>query len=310
MRTLIKDIFNNEGKKVELMGWVAVRRDHGKIIFIDLRDRSGFVQVVFLAKPKELYEIANKLRSEWVVKIIGQVNARPENMVNPEMPTGRFEILASELEILSEAKTTPIAVDTDGKEIGEESRMEYRYLDIRRPRIQRNLRLRSKTLSAISDYLKERDFVEVETPVLGASTPEGARDFLVPSRLYPGKFYALPQAPQQYKQLLMVAGLERYFQVARCFRDEDTRGDRQPEFTQIDLEMSFIDQQDVLDVVEGLYKHIFKKVLNVDTVNLSEYLTKKRTYSLVCRHCHKEFETPSNWLKFCYGSITPCSCGL
>ena len=260
MRTLIKDILNNEGKKVELMGWVAVRRDHGKIIFIDLRDRSGFVQVVFLAKPKELYEIANRLRSEWVVKIIGQVNARPENMVNPEMPTGKFEILASELEILSEAKTTPIAVDTDGKEIGEESRMEYRYLDIRRPRIQRNLRLRSKTLSAISDYLKERDFVEVETPVLGASTPEGARDFLVPSRLYPGKFYALPQAPQQYKQLLMVAGLERYFQVARCFRDEDTRGDRQPEFTQIDLEMSFVTRDDVMATLEGLIIELIQKV--------------------------------------------------
>ena len=260
MRTLIKDIINNEGKQVELMGWVSVRRDHGKIIFIDLRDRSGFIQVVFLAKPKELYEIANKLRSEWVVKIIGQINARPENMVNPEMLTGKFEVLASELEILSEAKTPPIAVDTDGKEIGEENRMEYRYLDIRRQRIQHNLRSRSKTLSAISDYLKEKDFVEVETPILGASTPEGARDFLVPSRLYAGKFYALPQAPQQYKQLLMVAGLERYFQIARCFRDEDTRGDRQPEFTQIDLEMSFVTRDDVMATLEGLMIELVQKV--------------------------------------------------
>ncbi|TSC88851.1 MAG: aspartyl-tRNA synthetase [Parcubacteria group bacterium Gr01-1014_3] len=249
MRTLIRDLVNKVGEQVEISGWVHVRRDHGKLIFIELRDRSGVVQVVFL---KDLYEQADKLRPEWVVKITGQVNARPANMVNPNISTGTIEILAKEVSVYSEAKTPPIAVDTDGSEIGEEARMKYRYVDLRRARMQRNLRLRSKTLGFIDEYMKGQDFVEVETPILSKSTPEGARDYLVPSRLYPGKFYALPQSPQQYKQLLMVAGLERYFQVARCFRDEDTRGDRQPEFTQIDLEMSFVNREDVLAVLEGL----------------------------------------------------------
>ncbi len=249
MRTLIRDLVNKVSEQVEISGWVHVRRDHGKLIFIELRDRSGVVQVVFL---KDLYEQADKLRPEWVVKITGQVNARPANMVNPNISTGSIELLAKELSVYSEAKTPPIAVDTDGSEIGEEARMKYRYVDLRRARMQRNLRLRSKTLGFIDEYMKGQDFVEVETPILSKSTPEGARDYLVPSRLYPGKFYALPQSPQQYKQLLMVAGLERYFQVARCFRDEDTRGDRQPEFTQIDLEMSFVNREDVLAVLEGL----------------------------------------------------------
>ncbi len=255
MRTLIADIVKNEGKEVELIGWVNGRRDHGKLIFIDLRDWTGLLQVVF---TKELYEEANKLRNEWIVKITGQVNARPTNMVNPNIETGKVEVLATKLEIISEAKTPPISVDTDGHEIGEESRMKYRYLDLRRPRMQRNLRMRSQTLRFINNYFKDHNFVEVETPILGKSTPEGARDYLVPSRLYPGKFYALPQAPQQYKQLLMVAGLERYFQVARCFRDEDTRGDRQPEFTQIDLEMSFVKRDDVLEFMEGLMINLVK----------------------------------------------------
>ncbi len=257
MRTLAAETVNKEGQEVALMGWVAVRRDHGKIIFIDLRDRSGIAQVVF---TKDLYAEADKLRPEWVVKIIGTVNKRPDNMVNPKLATGSVEVLAKSVEVMSEAKTPPIAVDTNGYEIGEESRMEYRYLDLRRSRLQRNLQMRSKTLESISSFLKNDDFVEVETPILGKSTPEGARDYLVPSRLYSGKFYALPQAPQQYKQLLMVAGLERYFQVARCFRDEDTRGDRQPEFTQIDLEMSFVSRDDVLNVLERLMTNILKEV--------------------------------------------------
>lgn len=257
MRTLIGDTPKHEGEKVELMGWVHTRRDHGRITFIDLRDRSGLVQLVFAGK---MQKEGDKLRPEWVVKITGKVAKRPESMVNPELPTGKIEVAAEELEILAEAQTPPIAVDTDGMEIGEESRMKYRYLDLRRPRMQRNLRMRSKTLEFVDTYFKKHDFVEVETPILGKSTPEGARDYLVPSRLYPGKFYALPQAPQQYKQLLMVAGLERYFQIARCFRDEDTRGDRQPEFTQIDLEMSFVDREDVLEFIESAMINLVKEV--------------------------------------------------
>ncbi|MBU6142002.1 aspartate--tRNA ligase [Patescibacteria group bacterium] len=260
MRTLIADIVKKEGEKVELMGWVAVRRDHGKLIFIDLRDRSAMCQVVFIGKDKELYEKASQLRSEWVVKITGQVNKRPEKLVNPNLVTGAYEVLAEGLEILNEATTPPFDLGTDGMDVNEEVRMKYRYIDLRRARLQKNLRLRSKTLAAVDEYLKQNDFVEVETPILGKSTPEGARDYLVPVRTYPGKFYALPQAPQQYKQLLMVGGLERYFQVARCFRDEDTRGDRQPEFTQIDLEMSFVKKEDVLDILEGLMIDVVKKV--------------------------------------------------
>lgn len=268
MRTLVGETINKEGQVVELMGWVAGRRDHGKIIFIDLRDRSGIIQVVFTPKSgsaateqaEELYKEADRLRPEWVVKIAGVVNKRPDNMINPKLTTGTVEVLAKQLEVFSEAQTPPIAVDTDGLEIGEESRMKYRYLDLRRPRLQRNLRMRSQTLSFIDEYYKNHDFVEVETPILGKSTPEGARDYLVPSRLYPRKFYALPQAPQQYKQLLMVAGLERYFQVARCFRDEDTRGDRQPEFTQIDFEMSFVKREEVMDFLEGLMIALVKAV--------------------------------------------------
>ncbi|MDE2001062.1 MAG: aspartate--tRNA ligase [Patescibacteria group bacterium] len=252
MRTLIADITKKSGEKVELFGWVAVRRDHGKLIFIDLRDRSGICQVVFIGKDKELYEKASKLRSEWVVKITGQVNARPEKLVNPNLATGAFEVLAEGLEILNEATTPPFDLSTDGKEVGEEIRMKYRYVDLRRERMQNNIRNRDKVIAHMRDFLRGKEFIEVETPVLSKSTPEGARDYLVPSRLYPGKFYALPQSPQQYKQLLMAAGMERYFQVARCFRDEDTRGDRQPEFTQLDMEMSFVDENDVMGVVEEM----------------------------------------------------------
>ena len=258
MRILNKEIIGKENEAVELMGWVATRRDHGKLIFIDLRDRSGISQVVFLPKPEELCQLADKLRSEWVIKIIGTVSRRPKGMENPEIETGNFEIRAEKLEILNPAETPPLAVDTDGYEIGEEVRLKYRYLDLRRPRLQKNLRMRAKIIKFIRDFLTEKDFVEVETPILGKSTPEGARDYLVPSRLQPGKFYALPQSPQQYKQLLMVAGLERYFQIAKCFRDEDTRGDRQPEFTQLDLEMSFIERENVLNLMEEMTVFLVK----------------------------------------------------
>ncbi|MEK7555622.1 MAG: aspartate--tRNA ligase [Patescibacteria group bacterium] len=259
MRILVKNIINKEGEQVELMGWVATRRNHGKIIFIDLRDRSGIVQAVFTPANKEIYELAEQLRTEWVIKIIGQASRRPEKMKNPEIETGDFEIQVENLEILNQAETPPLAVDTDGYEIGEEVRLKYRYLDLRRPRLQKNLKMRAKIIKFIRDFLTERDFVEVETPILGKSTPEGARDYLVPSRLQPGNFYALPQSPQQYKQLLMVAGLERYFQIAKCFRDEDTRGDRQPEFTQLDLEMSFVDEKEIINLTEELLTALVEK---------------------------------------------------
>ena len=246
-------IGQHEGKEVTLMGWVGGRRDHGKLIFIDLRDKSGIAQCVFSAKDGAVYKHADTLRPEWVVQITGTVKARPENMVNPDIESGKWEIKVEQLEILNEAQTPPIAVDTDGYEMGEENRLKYRYLDLRRPRLQNNIRLRHKIISFIRDYLNDHDFVEIETPIISKSTPEGARDYLVPSRMYPGKCYALPQSPQQYKQLLMVSGFERYYQIARCFRDEDTRGDRQPEFTQLDLEMIFVEEEDIMNLIEGLY---------------------------------------------------------
>ncbi len=254
MRTMISEIVNKESQKVELLGWVNVRRDHGKLIFIDLRDKTGVCQVVFIGK--ELYEKANPLRSEWVVKVSGQVNKRPANMVNKDIATGEYEVTAENLEIISEAKTPPFDVTTDGYEVDEEVRMQYRYLDLRRERLQNNLALRAKVSALAREYLNQNNFTEIETPTLTKSSPEGARDFLVPSRFHPGKFYALPQAPQQYKQLLMIAGLERYYQLAHAFRDEDLRGDRQFEHTQIDIEMAFASEKDVRDMAEGLMIHI------------------------------------------------------
>ena len=209
MRTLIRETIKKVGETVELKGWVHIRRDHGKILFIDLRDRSGVLQVVFTPDKKALYEEAEKLRPEWVVAVTGKVNARPEKMVNSNIETGRIELVAEKLEVLNEAKALPIDVLGGGVDIGEESRMKYRYLDLRRPRMQKNIRNRDKVIVFFRDYLHGKDFVEIETPELSKTTPEGARDYLVPSRIYPGKFYALPQSPQQYKQLLMVAGFER-----------------------------------------------------------------------------------------------------
>ncbi len=260
MRTYISDTKDLVGQEVELYGWIHNRRDHGKLVFIDLRDRSGVIQVVFTPGDLNMYESAQKLRSEWVVKISGTINARPEKMINPDIPTGKVELQPTNLEILNEAETPPFPIDTDGYEIGEESRMKYRYLDLRRTRLARNLLLRHKIIKQIRDFLSEKGFLEVETPILTKSTPEGARDYVVPSRLYPGKFYALPQSPQQYKQLLMVSGVEKYFQIARCFRDEDTRGDRQPEFTQLDLEMSFVEREDVMQLNEELLIGIVKEL--------------------------------------------------
>lgn len=256
MRIPISEVKNSEGKELEFSGWVHARRDHGKIIFIDLRDRSGLVQVVFTPSIPE----AKDLRLEYAVKITGLIKARPANMVS-EGPNGGYELEAKTLEILNASEATPISVDTDGMEIDEEVRMKYRYLDIRRERLKNNLLARNKVIKFIRDFLIDKnEFVEVETPILTKSTPEGARDYLVPSRIYPGKFYALPQSPQQYKQLLMVAGLEKYFQIARCFRDEDTRGDRQPEFTQLDLEMSFVEREDVIALNEALLIELVEKL--------------------------------------------------
>ncbi|MEK7464251.1 MAG: aspartate--tRNA ligase [Patescibacteria group bacterium] len=252
MRVLTRDMEKYEGKETVLMGWVQVRRDHGKIIFIDLRDRSGITQVVFVPKDEVLYKKAETLRPEWVVLIKGKISKRPKGMENPKVPGGSYELAATGLEVLNEAQTPPIEVTEDGKDIGEEVRMKYRYLDLRRPRLQANMRKRGEVTKLIRDFLTNNEFIEIETPILTKSTPEGARDYLVPARLHAGKFYALPQSPQQYKQLLMVAGMERYFQIARCFRDEDTRGDRQPEFTQLDLEMSFVEREDVMALNEKL----------------------------------------------------------
>lgn len=262
-RTYTTDIAKHEGKEVTLMGWVDVRRDHGKLLFIDVRDRTGVAQVLFLAKEKELYAQANDLRPEWVIQVTGIAQKRPEGMKNPETPTGEWELHATRLVILNSANTPPFDIAGDGYEIGEDNRMKYRYMDLRRSRLQKNILLRHAVIRTIRDILSSRAFLEIETPVLTKSTPEGARDYLVPSRLDKGTFYALPQSPQQYKQLLMVAGVEAYFQIARCFRDEDTRGDRQPEFTQLDMEMSFVEREDVMALTEEL-------LINLVTVHTPE----------------------------------------
>jgi aspartyl-tRNA synthetase len=248
------------GKAVTLAGWVHRRRDHGSLIFIDLRDRSGLVQIKVDQESGDCYGVAERLRNEFVLKVCGAVRSRPEGTANPNLPTGEVEVLARSLEILNPCKPLPIQVDDDGYKTDESLRLKYRYLDLRRARLQKNIALRHKTIKFIRDYLDREGFYEIETPMMIKATPEGARDYVVPSRLQPGKFYALPQSPQQLKQLLMVAGYERYFQIARCMRDEDLRGDRQPEFTQLDLEMSFVDREDVLAVVEGLIKGLVAAV--------------------------------------------------
>ena len=251
-------------KEVVLCGWVAKRRDHGGLIFIDLRDRSGIVQVVVDPDHAgEDFAKAEAIRSEYVIKVHGVVRLRSEETINPNLATGEVEVVAKELEVLNSAKTPPFYIQ-DGIDVDENLRLKYRYLDLRRPEMQRNLMLRHKVTKLMRDYMDNHDFCEIETPMLTKSTPEGARDYLVPSRVNPGKFYALPQSPQIFKQLLMVAGMERYFQIVRCFRDEDLRADRQPEFTQLDIEMSFVDADDIMDMTEGLIRHEFKGALGVD----------------------------------------------
>lgn len=248
------------GKKVKVCGWVKAWRAHGKILFIDLRDRSGILQLVFTPKNKVLYKLADTLRPEWVISVEGKIKRRPKGMENPKIETGKIELEVENLEILAQAKTLPFSIDSPGYDISEEKRLKYRYLDLRRERLRKNLILRQKVIQLIRNFLEKEEFIEVETPILTKSTPEGARDFLIPSRLYPGKFYALPQSPQQYKQLLQVSGLEKYFQIARCFRDEDPRADRQPEHTQLDIEMSFTSQEEILNSVEELFKTLIRKL--------------------------------------------------
>ncbi|MDD4648806.1 MAG: aspartate--tRNA ligase, partial [Desulfoplanes sp.] len=251
----------NIGQDVCLMGWVQYRRDHGGIIFIDLRDREGLTQIKF--SPEEHADIlkqAGNLRTEFVLAVKGRVLARPGDMINPIMQTGEIEVLVQEFKLLNTAKTPPFPIE-DRVDVSENLRLKYRYLDLRRPSMVKNLILRHKTTQSVRRYLDSLNFIETETPILTKSTPEGARDFLVPSRVNPGSFYALPQSPQLFKQLLMVGGLERYYQIVRCFRDEDLRADRQPEFTQIDIEMSFVEEDDVMEMAEGLISSVFKDTL-------------------------------------------------
>src|ERR1700733_7088909 len=256
------------GQTVTLTGWVHSRRDLGGLIFIDVRDREGRTQTVFDPSdlPKELFDRAAALRSECVINVTGQVRQRPAGTNNSKIPTGEIEIGVTVLEVLNMAEVLPFPVDDPevAAKVNEELRLQYRYLDLRRPEMARNLRLRSKVATATRVFMDEHGFLEVETPILFKSTPEGAREFLVPSRVHPGEFYALPQSPQQFKQILMVGGIERYFQLARCYRDEALRADRQPEFTQIDVEMSFIDREDIYNLVEGLLKRVWKVALDID----------------------------------------------
>ena len=253
----------NVGEKVVLMGWVQRSRDHGGVIFVDLRDKNGITQVVFNPeKNEEVHKIGEKLRSEYVVAVKGVVDHRLEGTVNDKLFTGEIEVVAEEVKILNSSKTPPFVLDDPN--VGEDIRLKYRYLDLRREKLQKNLILRHKLTKAIREFLYKKDFMDVETPFLTKSTPEGARDYLVPSRVNPGKFYALPQSPQMFKQLLMIGGFEKYFQIVKCFRDEDLRADRQPEFTQLDMELSFIDVNDIISLIEELFIHIFKELMNIE----------------------------------------------
>lgn len=259
MRTYIKDLKDHIGKEITIKGWVNVRRDQGKMVFMDMRDRTGLVQCIVLP-GSEAIEIAKNMRVEWVLAVSGMVNKRPEKNIKAGVLNGEIELEVKKIEVLNKAEVLPFDVASDTKEISEETRLKYRYVDLRSERMQRNIRMRHEVVKLTRDEFTKYGFIEVETPLLTKSTPEGARDFVVPSRLYHGKFYALPQSPQQYKQLLMTGGIERYFQIAKCLRDEDTRGDRQPEFTQLDMEMSFVEREDVMEVNEKILTEIVERL--------------------------------------------------
>ena len=252
--------------EVTLCGWVDRRRDHGGVIFLDLRDRDGIVQVVFDPDTGENFQRADTVRSEYVISIKGRVRARSQSTINPDMSTGEIEILGKELEILNSSKTPPFQMD-EYTSVGEEVRLKHRYMDLRRGEMQNRLRLRSKITSIVRNFLESEEFLDIETPLLTRATPEGARDYLVPSRTYPGSFFALPQSPQLFKQLLMISGFDKYYQIAKCFRDEDLRADRQPEFTQIDIETAFLDQLAIMDIAEKLVKNLFKELLNIELID-------------------------------------------
>ncbi|MGJ8524412.1 Aspartate--tRNA(Asp/Asn) ligase [Halomonadaceae bacterium LMG 33818] len=265
MRSHYSGQLNEElvGQQVTLCGWVHRRRDHGGVIFLDLRDRTGIAQVVVDPDTPDAFANADRARNEFVLKVTGKVRLRPEGTQNPDKPTGMIEVLAKEVEVLNTSKTPPFQLDDHGK-VGEDVRLKYRYIDLRRPEMIDRLRLRSKISHSIRAYLEENGFLDIETPILTRATPEGARDYLVPSRVYPGSFYALPQSPQLFKQLLMVGGIDRYYQVAKCFRDEDLRADRQPEFTQIDIEASFIDEEEIMSITETMIRRLFKEAIDVE----------------------------------------------
>lgn len=280
-RTLIKDVPGKVGEEVKIEGWINVRRDHGKLIFLDIRDKSGILQSVVLPSHENAHKTAGEVRTEYVVELTGKVNLRPGKNVNNNLPTGGVELEVLELSVLGKSETPPFDVTANGLDIDEETRLKYRYLDLRRPRLQRNIRLRSDYMQVLRTALLKREFAEIETPLLSKATMEGARDFIVPSRYQQGKFYALPQSPQQYKQLLMVAGFERYFQFPRCLRDEDPRADRGFEFTQLDLEMSFVTREDVMETVEDVVKESVKKVggkLKDETFPVIDYKDAMRKY--------------------------------
>ncbi|MBI5451357.1 MAG: aspartate--tRNA ligase [Gammaproteobacteria bacterium] len=256
-----------DGQDVEVCGWVHRRRDHGGVIFIDLRDREGLVQVVFAPGERDSFALAEKVRSEFVLRVAGRVRRRPEGTVNANLPTGQIEIAATRLEILNSARTPPFSIDDENFDVNEDNRLRYRYLDLRRPQMQARMRLRSRVASTVRRFLDDNGFMEIETPILTKSTPEGARDYLVPSRTHPGSFFALPQSPQLFKQLLMMAGMDRYYQVVRCFRDEDLRADRQPEFTQLDIETSFLSEEQIITLMEQMIRELFNEVLGVQLPN-------------------------------------------
>lgn len=301
-RTLTSELKNSKSQEVLVKGWIAARRDHGKIIFIDLRDRSGIAQVVFVP-GSSTDKKAQELRPNFVVEILGKVKARPKGMENPKIISGTVEIQAESLKIISEAQTLPFEVD-DTALVSEELRLEYRYLDLRSRRMRKNIIARHLMLQFARDFLSDQEFIEIETPVLTKSTPEGARDYVVPSRLHSCHFYALPQSPQQYKQLLMIAGFERYFQIARCFRDEDTRGDRQPEFTQIDIEMAFAAQEEIMATAESLCTALINKQFPEKKITLAPF--PKITYDQAVKRYQsdrpdlRKNKTDSNELAFAW----------
>jgi aspartyl-tRNA synthetase len=300
---MISELTNKVGEQATIKGWVHVRRDHGKLAFFEIRDASAIVQAVYFRAGAALDEIIDKLRTEFVVEIAGEVKARPEKMINPEHPTGTIEFEIKELNIISEAETTPFEITEDKSSVGEEVRMRYRYLDLRRDDMQKNLRFRHKLISSIRSHMDEAGFVDIDTPMLTKSSPEGSRDYLVPSRLNKGSFYALPQAPQQFKQLLMISGFEKYYQIAKCFRDEDQRNDRQPEFTQLDMEMSFVDENDIMQFNEDLMKKVISELMPEakmpDKFQVISFAESMQKYGTDKPDLRKDKDDP-NELAFCW----------